>query len=263
MTEINLDTKLVNLKIENSVGIITLNNPPVNVLTKELFNDLDMVIAHITTDDEIRVVVVTGEGSAFAAGADIKSMPALKADTGEQLSLVGQNVFNKLENLDKPSIAAINGVALGGGLELAMSCDIRICSEKAKLGQPEINLGIIPGYGGTQRLSRLIGKPKAKILILSGDIINAQYAFEIGLVDKIVAVEETFKSAIELAEKIASKGQIAVRAAKIAIDQGFEQNLDLALKTEAKYFGQVCDSEDKTEGVIAFMEKRKANFQNK
>lgn len=263
MAERNLETKVVNLSVENNVGTVTLNNPPVNVLTRDLLNDLQKVLEHIETDPEIKVIVLTGAGSAFAAGADIKSMPALKADTGETLALTGQAIFNKLEKMDKVSIAAINGVTLGGGLELAMSCDMRICSDKAKVGQPEINLGIIPGYGGTQRLARLIGKPRAKELILTGDTINAQEAFELGLVDKIVPAGDAVRVAVSLAAKIATKGQVAVKYAKKAIDEGFEVSIDEGLKVEARCFGAVCDSEDKNEGVLAFIEKRAPKFQDR
>lgn len=257
------EKSLLNLTIENNVGIIKLNNPPVNVLNRPLLEQLDRLIDEVKDNSEIKVIVLTGEGSAFAAGADIKSMPELKADTGEQMALYGQKIFSKLENLDKVSICAINGVALGGGLELAMSCDIRIISEKAKVGQPEINLGIIPGYGGTQRLTRLVGKPKAKEIVLTGDNLSAQEAYEVGIATKITSPENLMTMTLELANKIASKGQVAVKASKKAIDEGFEQNLNDALKTEAKYFGLVCDSEDKNEGVIAFMEKRKPNFKDK
>lgn len=257
------EKSLLNLTIEDNVGILKLNNPPVNVLNKAILTQLSTLLDEIKNNSEIKVIVLTGEGSAFAAGADIKSMPALKAAEGEQMALYGQEVFNKLENLEKISICAINGVALGGGLELAMSCDIRIISEKAKVGQPEINLGIIPGYGGTQRLTRLVGKPKAKEIVLTGENLSGQEAYDLGIATKITSPDDLMNTALELAKKIASKGQVAVRAAKKAIDEGFEQNLSEALKTEAKYFGLVCDSEDKNEGVIAFMEKRKPNFQDK
>jgi enoyl-CoA hydratase len=263
MAEINLDTKFVTLSVENNVGIITLNNPPVNVLNRNLLMDLEKVLEHLENDGDAKVLVLTGAGSAFAAGADIKAMPELNVETGEQLALKGQAIFNKLENMEKVSIAAINGVALGGGLELAMSCDIRVISDKAKVGQPEINLGIIPGYGGTQRLARLIGKPHAKELILTGDTINAQEAYSLGIADKLVPAEDVLRTAVSLAAKIASKGQVAVRNAKKAIDHGFEQTIAEGLKTEAKYFGIVCGSEDKNEGVIAFMEKRAPKFQDK
>ena len=258
-----MSDKLVNLTIENHVGIVKLNNPPVNVLNKDLLEQLGELIDQIKDNNQIKVVLIIGEGSAFAAGADIKAMPALKAVEGEKLSLRGQEVFNKIESLEKVSIAVINGVALGGGLELTLACDMRLISEKAKIGQPEINLGIIPGYGATQRLTRLIGKPKTKEIILTGDNLTAQEALQLGIVNRVVAPEDLFKVAMELAEKIASKGQVAVKAIKKSIDEGFEQDLFTALRTEAKYFGLVCNSEDKTEGVIAFMEKRKANFQDK
>ncbi len=258
-----MSESLLNLTIENNVGIIKLNNPPVNVLNKSLLSQLGDLINQVKDNKEIKVIVITGQGSAFAAGADIKSMPQIRDTDGEKMALFGQEVFNKIEDLEKISIAAINGVALGGGLELALSCDIRIISEKAKIGQPEINLGIIPGYGGTQRLTRLTGKPKAKEMILTGENIIASEALQFGIVNKVTSPEDLFKVAIEMAEKIASKGQVAVKAAKKAIDEGFEQDLTKALRTEAKYFGLVCNSEDKNEGVIAFMEKRKPNFQDK
>lgn len=257
------EMSLLNLSIENNVGILKLNNPPVNVLNRSLLEQLDNMIDLISDNDEIKVLILTGEGSAFAAGADIKSMPQLKAREGEEMASYGQDIFRKLETLEKVSICAINGVALGGGMELAMSCDIRIISEKAKIGQPEINLGIIPGYGGTQRLTRIVGKAKSKEIILTGDNITAQEAFDLGIATKITTPENLMPTAIELANKIASKGQVAVRAAKKAIDEGFEETLNESMRTEAKYFGLVCDSEDKNEGVIAFMEKRKPNFKDR
>lgn len=257
------EKSLINLTVENNIAIIKLNNPPVNVLNRLLLEQLNETVNEVKDNSEVKVIVLTGEGSAFAAGADIKSMPQLKAKQGEEMASFGQNIFSNLESLDKVSICAINGVALGGGMELAMSCDIRIISEKAKIGQPEINLGIIPGYGGTQRLTRIVGKAKAKEIILTGDNINAQEAYQLGIATKITSPEELMNTALELASKIASKGQVAVRAAKKAIDEGFEQSLNDSMKTEAKYFGVVCDSEDKNEGVIAFMEKRKPNFQDK
>ena len=258
-----MSEKLLNLTVENNIGIIKLNNPPVNVLNNTLVDQLSTLLDEIKNNSEIKVIVLTGEGSAFAAGADIKAMPGLKYADGEKMALNGQKTFSKLENLEKVSIAAINGVALGGGMELALSCDIRIISERAKIGLPEINLGIIPGYGGTQRLTRLVGKPKAKEMILTGEAITAIEALQSGIVNKVTSPEDLMKTALEMAAKIASKGQVAVKAAKKSINEGYEQNLSEALATEAKCFAIVCDSEDKNEGVLAFMEKRKANFQDK
>lgn len=253
----------VELTVEGNVGILTLNNPPVNVLNKKLFMDLDHQLDVVEKDENIKVILITGKGSSFAAGADIKVMPSLKAESGEELALVGQRVFNKLEKLSKVSVCAINGVALGGGLELTLACDIRLASDKAKVGQPEINLGLIPGYGGTQRLSRLIGKAQAKELIYTGDIINAQEALTLGIVNKVIPSDDLVRTALALATKIASKSGIILKYAKEAIDIGVEQSLEEGLKTEAKLFGACCDTEDKTEGVTAFIEKRAPLFKNK
>lgn len=257
------DTSLVTLKIDSKVGIITLNNPPVNVLNKKLLDDLETVLLDIEKNDEVKVIVLTGAGNAFAAGADIKSMPDIQYDGSKELSLRGQSIFNKLENMEKPSICLINGVALGGGLELALSADMRFASEKAKVGQPEINLGIIPGYGATQRLSRIIGKPQTKYLVLSADILTAQEALGLGIVNKVFAPEEAFDKTMEIAKKIATKSMPAIKYAKKAIDEGFEQPLAEALETEAHYFGLSFTTEDKNEGIKAFMEKRTPNFMDK
>lgn len=257
------DTSLVTLTIDSKVGIITLNNPPVNVLNKKLLDDLETVLLDIEKNDEVKVIVLTGAGNAFAAGADIKSMPHIQYDGSKDLSLRGQSIFNKLENMEKPSICLINGVALGGGLELALSADMRFASEKAKVGQPEINLGIIPGYGATQRLSRIIGKPQTKYLVLSADILTAQEALGLGIVNKIFTPEEAFDKTMEIAKKIATKSMPAIKYAKKAIDEGFEQHLAEALKTEAHYFGLAFNTEDKNEGIKAFMEKRIPNFMDK
>lgn len=256
-------TKLVNLKIEDKVAIISLNNPPVNVLNKQLFDDLEEILIEVENNNNAKVIVLTGEGKAFAAGADIKSMPELKYEGGKELALRGQKVFEKLEKMDKPSICLINGIALGGGLELAMSADMRVASENAKVGQPEINLGIIPGYGGTQRLARLVGKPRAKYLILTGDTITAEQAKAINLVSAVYPADIAFEKVMETAKKIASKSMMAIKYAKKAIDEGFEQSLYEGTNTEAHYFGLACETEDKNEGVLAFMEKRTPNFQDK
>lgn len=255
-----LDTSLVTLTIDSKVGIITLNNPPVNVLNKKLLDDLETVLDAVEKNDEIKVIVLTGAGNAFAAGADIKSMPEIQYDGAKELSLRGQSIFNKLENSEKPSICLINGVSLGGGLELALSADIRFASEKAKVGQPEINLGIMPGYGATQRLARIIGKPQTKYLVLSGDTLTSQEALSLGIVDKVFKPEESFDKTMELAKKIATKSMPAIKYVKKAIDTGFEQPLAEALKTEAHYFGLAFNTEDKNEGIKAFMEKRLPNF---
>lgn len=253
---------LIKLEIKDNVGIIKLNNPPVNVLNKELLDDLEETLNHVESDKNIKVLLITGEGKAFCAGADIKSMPELKYDGGNNLALRGQSIFSKLENSNKVSICAVNGVAFGGGLELVLSTDMRIFADNVKVGLPEINLGIMPGYGGTQRLSRLVGKAKAKEVILTGEPITAQEAYNMGLCNKITAPEDLLNEAFILASKIAVKGQVAVANIKKAINEGLEKNLDDSLKLEAHYFGLLCETEDKNEGVLAFIEKRKANFKD-
>lgn len=257
-------TELVKLIIEDNIGIIVIDNPPVNVLNSTVIDEMDIVLSQVENTPEIKVIILTGAGTkAFIAGADIKSMPSLDYKSGELLAQKGQALTLKLENMPKVSIAAINGVALGGGLEFAMACDIRICGETVKLGQPEINLGIIPGYGGTQRLSRLVGISKAKELILTGDPITGEEALKIGLVNKVVKNEEVLNTAKEMAKKIASKGQIAVHCARDAINKGYNMSLKDSLTLEAMYFGKVCTTEDKNEGVNAFIEKRQPKFQDK
>jgi enoyl-CoA hydratase/carnithine racemase len=254
--------KLVKLEIKDNIGFIKLNNPPVNVLDKKLLYELEEVLSHVEFDKNIKVLLITGEGKAFCAGADIKSMPELKYESGNNLALRGQEIFNKLENLNKVSICAVNGVAFGGGLELALSTDIRIFADNIKVGLPEINLGIMPGYGGTQRLSRLVGKAKAKEIILTGEPITAQESYDIGLCNKVVSIDDLMNESFVLASKIASKGQIAVKNIKKAINEGLEKSLEEALKIEAHYFGLLCETEDKNEGILAFIEKRKPNFKD-
>jgi len=207
-------------------------------------------------------VIITGAGEkAFVAGADIKEFPELKRVAGETLCLNGQAVFQKIADLKQPVIAAIDGFALGGGLELALACDFRIATPKSQFGLPEVKLGIIPGYGGTQRLPRLIGSGKAKQLIYSGEFLTADDAYRIGLVEEIA--ESALEKAKEWAQKILKRGPLAVQAAKQAINQGLETSLQLGLELEARLFGEICETEDKNEGVKAFLERREADFTGK
>ncbi|MDZ7341314.1 MAG: enoyl-CoA hydratase-related protein [candidate division KSB1 bacterium] len=252
-----------NLVIERSdaIGIIKINRPEsLNALNIETLGEIRDAVTALNNDDEIKVVIFTGEGKAFIAGADIKQMKDMTENDAREFSNLGQKIFDIIENLDKPVIAAVNGFALGGGCELAMACDIRIASENAKFGQPEVNLGVIPGFGGTQRLSRLVGKGIAKELIFTGDIIDAQTAFRIGLVNKVVAPENLLNDAIAMAQKIASKGPAAVLIAKSVINRGLEVDQAKGMAIERDGFVQCVASGEAKEGMEAFVEKRKPNW---
>lgn len=255
-----------NLIVEKSDKIckISFNRPKaLNALNTKVLEELDKLLDEIEKDDETFVVVFTGEGKAFVAGADIGEMKDKNLIEGKKFAQLGHKVFRKIELLEKPVIAAVNGYALGGGCELAMSCDIRIAGEKAKFGQPEVGLGITPGFGGTQRLSRLVGSAKAKELIFTADTISAQEAEKIGLVNKVVSQEELISETMNMANKITSKGQVAVRFSKNAINRGIETDIDTALDIEINLFGMCFATEDQKEGMKAFTEKRKAEFKNK
>jgi enoyl-CoA hydratase len=247
---------------KDGVGKITINRPKVlNALNAATMDELRSVLLELRHDDSVRVVIVTGSGEkAFVAGADIKEFVGLSPEAARHLSLSGQHIFRLLEKLGKPTIAAINGFALGGGCELAMACTIRVASENAKLGQPELNLGLIPGYGGTQRLSRLVGKGIAMELILSGRFVNAKEALEIGLVNKVTSYEELMPTCEEMAKVLLSKPSLAIRYAMEAIDDGSQVSLDEGSRTEANMFGLCFSTEDMKEGVGAFLEKREPKF---
>ncbi|MDZ7263695.1 MAG: enoyl-CoA hydratase-related protein [candidate division KSB1 bacterium] len=252
-----------NLVIERSdaIGIIKINRPEsLNALNIETLGEIRDAVTALNNEEEIKVVIFTGEGKAFIAGADIKQMKDMTENDAREFSNLGQKIFDIIENLDKPVIAAVNGFALGGGCELAMACDIRIASENAKFGQPEVNLGVIPGFGGTQRLSRLVGKGIAKELIFTGDIIDAQTAFRIGLVNKVVAPENLLNDAIAMAQKIASKGPAAVLIAKSVINRGLEVDQAKGMAIERDGFVQCVASGEAKEGMEAFVEKRKPNW---
>jgi enoyl-CoA hydratase len=253
------------VKTEARIAYVTVNRPDkLNSLNTQAKDELKQVFASIKGDSAVDAVILTGAGEkAFVAGTDIKELTELDRATGQAFSEGGQSVFKIIENLGKPVIAAVNGYALGGGAELALACHIRVASENAKFGQPEVNLGVIPGYGGTQRLARLVGKAKAMEMILTGDPIDAQEALRIGLVSKVVPQSELMKAAEEIARKILAKGQIAVRKAIQAVTASQERSLTEGQALEARLFGECCETEDFKEGTRAFLEKRKPIFKNK
>lgn len=253
----------VNFKSENNVGYITINNPPVNALNGATILGLHECLDYVSQEADIKVVIITGEGNFFVAGADINELTEAFDDheKGEEISRKGQELFYKIENFDKPIIAAINGACLGGGLELAMSCHMRVAVKEAKLGLPETNLGIIPGFGGTQRLPRLTNKAKALELILTGITINGDEAEGIGLVNHSFLLDDLMPKAKELAEKISlDKSALSIKAAMHVVSKGLELTLEEGQDKEAKQFGQMFMTEDAKEGIRAFLEKRKAKF---
>ncbi|MBT9683399.1 MULTISPECIES: enoyl-CoA hydratase-related protein [Eubacteriales] len=248
----------VKFEQQGHVGIITIDRPDaLNALNSQVLSDLDAVLDRVEAEDEIYVVILTGAGRSFVAGADIGEMKGFTSSDGKKFGVRGGNVFLKLENLSKPVIAAVNGFALGGGCELAMACDIRLASEKAKFGQPEVGLGITPGFGGTQRLPRIVGVSKAMELILTARVIGAAEAKEIGLVSAVCPPEELMERAMELAQAICANAQIAVRESKRCIRMGMQTDIHTAAAFEAEAFGVTCGTADKDEGMGAFLEKRK------
>ena len=260
-----MDFNTIKFSKEGSVGVITINRPDkLNALNAEAFDELDVLLKHVKTDKNVSVVIITGSGEkAFVAGADINELNKCNVESGKEFARKGQLVFDQIENLGKPVIAAVNGFALGGGCELALSCHIRLCSDNAKFGQPEVNLGIIPGYGGTQRLARLINTSIAAQYILTGDMINSEEALKIGLVNSIHPQDELLEISLKLANKIASKGQIAISYALQSIISTNNISQDEGMLLEAKLFGECCGSQDFAEGTTAFLEKRKPAFINK
>lgn len=254
----------LSFEINEKTGYVFISRPDaLNALNDELIEELRDIFEKIDADDGIRAVIITGKGKAFAAGADIAQMRAMTAGEGRDMAIRGQKVMELIENSSKPVIAAINGYALGGGNELAMACDIRIASENAKFGQPEVGLGIIPGYGGTQRLPRLVGKGMAKKLLMTGDIISAEEALDIGLVDEVVPKDELMNAAKDLAERIKRNAPIAVKLVKSAVNSGMNTDLKSAIQLEAEAFAGAFMSDDRIEGMSAFLEKREADFKNK
>lgn len=256
-----MDYKVLKFENQDGIGIITLNRPEaLNALNSTFFAEMDRMLDVIAENSSVKIVVITGEGKAFAAGADIAEMSQMNEKQGFDFSQVGQNVFNKIENFKLPVIAAVNGFSLGGGCELAMSCDVRIASIKAKFGQPEVNLGLIPGYAGTQRLARLCGAGNALYLILSAEMIDAAEALRIGLVQRVYEPEILMEKVLEFAKNIISKGNIAVQTSKKVIRQGLTNNFECGSKLESENFGKLFGTKETTEGISAFLEKRKPNW---
>jgi enoyl-CoA hydratase len=251
------------IHIEENIATLTINRPDkLNALNKMVMQEIDQAITELEANDEVRAVIITGSGpKSFVAGADISEFQGLNLEQGKELARTGQDIFFKIENCSKPVIAAVNGFALGGGCELAMACHFRLASDNAKFGQPEVNLGLIPGYGGTQRLVHLIGKGRAMELLLTGNLIDANAAYQFGLVNYVVTQEELIKKTISLVKIILTKSPFAVArciaAANAAVGgpEGFEKEL--------AGFGECFETEDMVEGTSAFLEKRKPAFKGK
>ncbi len=252
-----------NLLFEKNEGICTIkiNNPQtLNALNGEVLKELDNAFDLVAEDEEVSVIILTGEGKAFVAGADIAYMNTLNVEEAKKFAENGSRIFRKIEMLDKVVIAAVNGYALGGGCELCMACDIRIASEKAKFGQPEVGLGIAPGFSGTLRLPRLVGFGRAKELIFTGGHIDAQEAYRIGLANKVTDKDSLMEETYAMAKKIASNSKTAVKYAKEAMNRGMDSDMQTGIAMEANLFGLCFAHEDQKEGMTAFIEKRPANF---
>jgi len=259
--------KFTNLVTETRDGILTLtvNRPrELNALNADTMRELDAVFGELESDETVRGVIVTGAGAkAFVAGADIKELARETAASGRESSVRGQRVMRRIELCGKPVIAAINGFALGGGMELALACHLRIAAEGARMGLPEVKLGVIPGYGGTQRLARLIGKGRALELILTGGMIDAAEAHRIGLVNRVAPPGALLPTAESLIGEIVANGPLATRYAMLAVDRGLDSNLEVGLALETSLFGLLCATEDMKEGMNAFLEKRSPRFGGK
>ena len=254
---------VVSVEKKNHIAWITIDRPPVNALNKELLGEFLEVIEELEEDKEIRVAVITGAGKAFVAGADIKEMENMNVLEAKEFAELGHKVFGFIRNSRIPYIAMVNGYALGGGCELLMSCDLAIASRKAKIGQPEINLGISPGFGGTQNLPRLVGRMKAKELLFTGDNISAEEAERIGLINKVVDDDKLREETEKLAEKIAEKSPIQTMFIKTLVNRGLDMDLNSACALEISTFASGFNTEDQREGMKAFLEKRKPTFKGK
>ncbi len=254
----------IRYEIKDGIGIATINRPEVlNALNSTVIAELQKLVSELESDSALRAVIFTGEGRSFVAGADIAEQCPLDLAGGRAWGRRGSALFRRIEQLKFPTIAAVNGFALGGGCELAMACDVILASEKAKFGQPEVTLGITPGFSGTQRLARRIGAAKAKELIFSGRMIKADEAREIGLVNAVYAPEVLMESAMDMAKSFAKNAPIAVQYSKACIDRGLQVDLDSGIAIENELFGMCFGTEDQKEGMTAFLEKRPAQFKNK
>ncbi len=256
----------VSLQKKDLVGVVTINNPPVNALSREVMNGIISCLNEAEKDQTVRVVIFKGAGEeAFVAGADIKEFPDLLGGNTSALDFVrhGHTMFNAVNSFFKPTIATINGLALGGGCELALACDLRVASEKALFGLPEIKLGIFPGGGGTQRLPRLIGEAKAKEIMYLGNHFSAQEALQMGLVNRVVPHKDLLQHSLHLAEEISSRPGVAINLIKQCVDQGMQTTLEQGLELEIRLFDQVFKTHDCQEGIEAFIQKRKPEYQHK
>jgi enoyl-CoA hydratase len=251
-------------EIENKVAVVTINRPPVNPLSTKVFKELASLFDELEANHEVRAIVLTGSGEkAFVAGADINEMANLDLVGINKMNKTSREIFSKIENLTKPVIAAINGLALGGGLELALACDLRICSTKAKFAFPEVGLGIIPGGGGTQRLQKIVGQGVAKELLYFGEMFDAYRASELNIVNKVTPVEELLAAAKQWAEKLAQKPPVALQMVKLAVNTGGNTDIESGLIIESTCFANAFSTEDRKEGLKAFVEKRKPVFAGK
>ncbi len=256
---------LVEVTKQGHVGIVTMNRPEaLNALSSAVFADLTAALDQVEQDDDVYVVIITGAGRAFVAGADIGEMANMNVEEGLAFSELGNSLLMRVDMFPKPTIAAVNGFALGGGCELSLACDIRIASEKAKFGQPEVGLGIIPGFGGTQRMARIIGTGAAMELIYTAETIDAKRAEAIGMVNHVVAPDELMDFALNLANKIAANAQVAIRTSKMAIRRGIDCDISTAVTYEALAFATCFGTEDQKDAMKAFVEKRKlSGFKNR
>lgn len=250
--------QILKLGITNRIGVITISRPQaLNALNSEFFREMNLMLDEIESSKEIRVLIITGDGTkSFVAGADISEMVNMDREAGYRFAVTGHETFGRIAALEIPVIAAVNGFALGGGCELAMACDIRIASSNAKFGQPEVNLGLIPGYAGTQRLPRIVGLSNALWMLMSGDAITADAALRMGLVQMVVEQENLLEEALKLAARIASKGPLAVRLVKSVTQTGLETDFKTACQMEARHFAELFGTPESGEGMRAFLEKR-------
>ncbi len=256
-----MEYKVLKLDVDHAIAVITINRPEVlNALNTNFFIEMNHVLNALEMDPSIKAVILTGVDKAFVAGADIAEMSEMDYNHAKSFSLTGQDTFQRIENFGVPVIAAVNGFALGGGCELAMACDFRVASNKAKFSQPEVSLGLIPGYAGTQRLSRIAGISNALYMIVSGDMINADDALRMGLVQKVTEPEELLPEAKALAGRISTKGAKAVRKAKEVIRKGIHMDFEEACRYEAEEFATLFGNGESGEGMKAFLEKRKPNW---
>lgn len=266
MAEAVSESKFLKVKKEHGVAVLTIDHPPVNALSPDVLEALAGALEELADDDQAGVVVLTGGGTnAFSAGADVNELQKMGPDSAKKLVSLGQEAFDKIEAFPKPVIAAVNGLSLGGGNELALACDLRIASDRARFGQPEVWLGLIPAWGGTTRLSRLIGPAKAKELIFTGQMVNAQEAYRIGLVNKIVPDGEEVRAAIDIGRQIVSKGApLAIKEAKATIQKALDAgDTEAGLAAEREAALRLAKTDDLVEGIKAFVEKRQPEFKGK